>query len=80
MPSTNDHQLKLKELIAKGKAQGFLTFSEVNDHLPSDIVDPEQVEDVIGMINDMGIEVHDFVPDTDTIRPDAATIAETDDG
>ncbi len=78
MSSTNDQQLRLKELIAKGKAQGFLTFSEVNDHLPSDIVDPEQVEDVIGMINDMGIEVHDFVPDTDTIRPDSTPIADAD--
>ncbi len=76
--STNQEQLKLKELIAKGKAQGFLTFAEVNDHLPSDIVDPEQVEDVIGMLNDMDIEVHDFVPDTDTIRPDSATIDDTD--
>jgi RNA polymerase primary sigma factor len=76
--STNQEQLKLKELIAKGKAQGFLTFAEVNDHLPSDIVDPEQVEDVIGMINDMGIEVHDFVPDTDTIRPDSAPIGDAD--
>ncbi|HFD13198.1 MAG TPA: RNA polymerase sigma factor RpoD [Crenotrichaceae bacterium] len=66
--SNQDQQLQLKELIAKGKSQGFLTFAEVNDHLPSDIVDPEQVEDVIGMINDMGIEVHDFVPDTDTLR------------
>ncbi len=79
MPSTNqDQQLRLKELIAKGKAQGFLTFSEVNDHLPSDIVDPEQVEDVIGMINDMGIEVHDFVPDTDAIRHNS-NIADADD-
>ena len=78
MSSTNrDQQLELKELIAKGKSQGFLTFSEVNDHLPSDIVDPEQVEDVIGMINDMGIEVHDFVPDTDSLRPNAQ-IAEAD--
>jgi RNA polymerase primary sigma factor len=79
MPSTNqDQQLRLKELIAKGKAQGFLTFSEVNDHLPNDIVDPEQVEDVIGMINDLGIEVHDFVPDTDAIRP-GSQIADADD-
>ncbi len=76
--SKQEQQLELKELIAKGKAQGFLTFSEVNDHLPSDIVDPEQVEDVIGMINDMGIEVHDFVPDTDSIRQNRE-IAEADD-
>ena len=80
MSSTNqDQQLELKELIAKGKAQGFLTFSEVNDHLPSDIVDPEQVEDVIGMINDMGIEVHDFVPDADALQHSADIINADDD-
>ncbi|MEE9413409.1 MAG: RNA polymerase sigma factor RpoD [Methylococcales bacterium] len=76
--STNQEQIKLKELIAKGKAQGFLTFAEVNDHLPSDIVDPEQVEDVIGMLNDMDIEVHDFIPDTDTIRANS-NVTDTDD-
>jgi RNA polymerase primary sigma factor len=60
-------QSQLKELIAKGKAQGFLTYAEVNDHLPSDLVDPEQMEDFIAMINDMGIEVHEEAPDLDTI-------------
>ena len=60
-------QSQLKELIAKGKAQGFLTYSEVNDHLPGNVADPEQMEDIIGMINDMGIEVHDEAPDIDTI-------------
>jgi RNA polymerase primary sigma factor len=60
-------QSQLKELISKGKMQGYLTYSEVNDHLPSDIVDPEQMEDIICMINDMGIEVHEDVPDTDMI-------------
>ncbi|MGH8552390.1 MAG: RNA polymerase sigma factor region1.1 domain-containing protein, partial [Methylococcales bacterium] len=49
MNQENQHS-QLKHLIAKGKEQGFLTYSEVNDHLPSDIVDPEQVEDIIGMI------------------------------
>jgi len=70
-------QSQLKELIAKGKMQGYLTYSEVNDHLPSDIVDPEQMEDIIGMINDMGIEVHEEVPDTDMI-PDAAVVTDED--
>ena len=70
-------QSQLKDLIAKGKMQGFLTYSEVNDHLPSDIVDPEQMEDIIGMINDMGIEVHEDVPDTDLI-PDAAVVTDDD--
>ena len=55
-----DQQSQLKLLIAKGKEQGFLTYSEVNDHLPDDIVDPEQIEDIIGMINDMGIQVHEI--------------------
>jgi len=62
-----DQQSQLKLLIAKGKEQGFLTYSEVNDHLPDDIVDPEQIEDIIAMINDMGITVHEIAPDTDTL-------------
>ena len=57
-----DQQSRLKELIAKGKEQGFLTYSEVNDHLPEGIVDPEQIEDIIRMINDMGIKVHESAP------------------
>lgn len=58
-------QSQLKQLIAKGKAQGYLTYSEVNDHLPSEIVDPEQIEDVIGMINGLGIKVHESAPEDD---------------
>ncbi len=58
---------QLKVLIAKGKEQGFLTYHEVNDHLPDDIVDPEQIEDIINMINDMGIKVHETAPDLDGI-------------
>lgn len=60
-------QSLLKTLIAKGKEQGFLTYHEVNDHLPSDIVDPEQIEDIVNMINDMGITVHEVAPDTDEL-------------
>ncbi len=67
----------IKMLITKGKEQGYLTYAEVNDHLPDDIVDPEQIEDIIGMINDMGIEVHEIAPDTETLR--AAATASTDD-
>jgi RNA polymerase primary sigma factor len=63
----NTPQSQLKLLIAKGKEQGFLTYHEVNDHLPSDIVDPEQIEDIVNMINDMGITVHETAPDTDDI-------------
>ena len=58
---------QLKTLIAKGKEQGFLTYHEVNDHLPDDIVDPEQVEDIINMINDMGSKVHEVAPDLDGV-------------
>jgi RNA polymerase primary sigma factor len=58
----NDQPTDFKSLIIKGKEQGFLTYAEVNDHLPDDIVDPEQIEDIIGMINDMGIEVHEEAP------------------
>jgi RNA polymerase primary sigma factor len=62
-----EQKSQLKLLIAKGKEQGFLTYHEVNDHLPDDIVDPEQIESIVGMINDMGIEVHEFAPDVDTL-------------
>ncbi|MEQ8426307.1 MAG: RNA polymerase sigma factor RpoD [Gammaproteobacteria bacterium] len=58
-----DEKSQLKVLIAKGKEQGFLTYHEVNDHLPDDIVEPEQIEDIINMINDMGIKVHETPPD-----------------
>ena len=58
---------QLKVLIAKGKEQGYLTYHEVNDHLPDDIVDPEQIEDIINMINDMGIKVHETAPDLDGV-------------
>ena len=62
-----EQQSQLKLLIAKGKEQGYLTYAEVNDHLPNDIVDPEQIEDVISMINDMGITVHEQAPDADSL-------------
>jgi RNA polymerase primary sigma factor len=64
---SEQQQSQLKKLIARGKEKGFLTYAEVNDHLPDDIVDPEQIEDIISMINDMGIEVHEFVPDAETL-------------
>ncbi|MEM6581848.1 MAG: RNA polymerase sigma factor RpoD [Pseudomonadota bacterium] len=60
-------QSRLKDLIAKGKEQGYLTYSEVNDHLPEDISDPDQVEDIIQMINDMGIQVFEAAPDADEL-------------
>ncbi|ASJ71597.1 RNA polymerase sigma factor RpoD [Granulosicoccus antarcticus] len=60
-------QSSLKELIKKGKEQGFLTYAEVNDHLPEGIVDPEQVEEIIAMIADMGISVGEVAPEADSL-------------
>ena len=60
-------QSGIKDLIAKGREQGYLTYAEVNDHLPEDIADPEQVEDIIQMINDMGITVFETAPDAETM-------------
>ena len=67
MSGTANKQSRLKDLIAKGKEQGFLTYAEVNDHLPEDISDPDQVEDIIQMINDMGIQVFETAPDADDL-------------
>ena len=58
-------QSRLKDLISRGREQGYLTYAEVNDHLPDDISDPEQIEDIIVMINDMGIAVHEKAPEAD---------------
>ena len=69
---------QLKELIARGKEQGYLTYAEVNDHLPNDIVDPEQIEDIVNMINDMGIAVHEKVPDVESITLSDATATDDD--
>ncbi|HHH48793.1 MAG TPA: RNA polymerase sigma factor RpoD, partial [Gammaproteobacteria bacterium] len=62
-----EQQSQLKILIARGKEQGYLTYREVNDHLPNDIVDPNQIEDIVSMINDMGIAVHEVAPEADQI-------------
>ncbi len=74
-----DQQSRLKELIAKGKEQGFLTYAEVNDHLPEGIVEPEQIEDIIRMINDMGIKVHESAPtESNDILSDTETEPDED--
>ena len=75
-----NQQSQLKDRITKGKEQGFLTYAQVNDHLPDDIVDPEQIEDIINMINDMGISVHEKAPDADTLllNDDAAATSDDD--
>ena len=58
---------RIAELIEKGREQGFLTYADVNDHLPEDISDPDQVDEIIGMINDLGLQVHETAPDADTL-------------
>jgi len=78
---TQAQQLELKRLIIKGKEQGFLTFPEINDHLPGDMNDTDQIETVVNMINDMGIEVFDKAPDPDslllkTANPDDEEVVE----
>jgi len=67
MSDTLTHQSSLKALIAKGKEQNYLTFADVNDHLPESISDPDQVEDIIQMIDDMGIKVYETAPDADQL-------------
>jgi len=69
-------QSRLKELITKGKEQGYLTFAQVNDHLPQDIIDSDQVEDIVRMINDMGIQVFENAPDADTLMMSEANTDE----
>jgi RNA polymerase primary sigma factor len=71
LPEERQSQLKL--LIARGKEQGYLTYSQVNDHLPSEIVDPEQIEDIVNTINDMGIPVYEKVPDNESILTPVST-------
>ena len=72
----SQQQSQLKVLIAKGKEQGYLTYAEVNDHLPNSIVDPEQIEDIVAMINDMGITVYESAPDADTLMEDKPDVDE----
>ena len=72
---------KLKTLIKQGKERGFLTFSEINDHLPENIVDPEAIEGIIGTFNDMGIAVYEHAPDAETLllSDNVANVASDDD-
>jgi RNA polymerase primary sigma factor len=71
-----DRQSQLKLLIARGKEQSFLTYAEVNDHLPSEIVDPEQIEDIVQMINDMGIPVYEKAPDAEALLMRETVVAD----
>ena len=74
-----EQKSRLKVLIAKGKEQGYLTYAEVNDHLPEGIVDPSQVEDIINTINDMGITVCETAPEGESLILSDASVSEADD-
>ena len=75
---SNTKQSELKRLIIKGREQGFLTYREINDHLPDDMNDTDQIEAVVNMINEMGIEVYDAVPDADSLLLKTADSNPTD--
>src|SRR5690242_4927533 len=66
-----EQQSEIKALISKGLEQGYLTYAEINDHLPDDIVDPEQIEDIMAVLKGVGIEVHDAAPDADPLADNA---------
>ncbi len=74
-----EQQSRIKELIAKGKEQGYLTYSEVNDHMPPGIVESDQVEEIVSMINDMGITVHETAPDDDSLLLSESSVSADDD-
>jgi RNA polymerase primary sigma factor len=67
----HEQQSEIKALISKGLEQGYLTYAEINDHLPDDVVDPEQIEDIMAVLKGVGIEVHDAAPDGDTVADKA---------
>ena len=77
--SSKDKKSQLRLLIAHGKQKGYLTYAEVNDTLPDDIVDPEQIEDIVNMISDMGITVHEQAPDEDDLSIDGNAVNDDDD-
>ena len=77
--SVSQQAQQLKDLIARGKEQGYLTYSEVNDHMPNDIVDPEQIDDIVNMINDMGISVYETAPDSESLMLSDEAVTSDDD-
>jgi len=79
MSEQEQQKSSIKVLIVKGKEQGYLTYAEVNDHLPDTIVDPEQIEDIVTMINDMGIKVFEKAPEEDSLILSEEGVADTDD-
>ena len=78
-PIVSKQAQQLKDLIARGKEKGFLTYSEVNDHLPNGIVDPDQIENIVNMINDMGISVFEKAPDSETMMLNDEVVSSDDD-
>ncbi len=77
--SSDKQAQKLQNLIACGKEQGYLTYTQVNDHLPDDIVDPEQIEDIVNIINNMGITVHEKAPDAESLLLSDTAVTNDDD-
>lgn len=73
-----ERRMRLKTLIVLGKERGYLTYAEINDHLPDDVQDSEQIDSIIGMINDMGIQVYEEAPDAEVLLMSDATVAVTD--
>jgi len=69
----HEQQSEIKALISTGLEQGYLTYAEINDHLPDDIVDPEQIEDIMAVLKGVGIEVHDAAPDADPLADKAGS-------
>ncbi|MFZ9362306.1 MAG: RNA polymerase sigma factor region1.1 domain-containing protein, partial [Arenimonas sp.] len=67
MTTPRNIKSEIEELIAKGVDQGYLTLADVNDHLPEDLIDADEMENIIGMINDMGIVVHESAPDIEAL-------------
>src|SRR6202521_5254882 len=76
--SADAQRLKLKSLIVLGKDRGYLTYAEINDSLPDDMLDAEQIESIVGMINDMGIQVYDEAPDSEALLMSDSTPPVTD--
>jgi len=75
---SKDKKSQLRLLITHGKQKGYLTYAEINDSLPDDIVDPEQIEDIVNMISDMGITVYETAPDDDSLLLSEDTVSEDD--
>ncbi|MGC1549479.1 MAG: RNA polymerase sigma factor RpoD [Rhodanobacter sp.] len=74
----HEQQSEIKALISKGLEQGYLTYAEINDHLPDDIVDPEQIEDIMAVLKGVGIDVHDAAPDADPLADNAPATGSDD--